>query len=152
MRTHIVMTWIIMKTVVAVLIVAGTACAQNLELSPQQISEGAKNVRLKVQRTDGRPFASQSRASLSVGIAFGPKLVMFDAKPDRLLSPQSLTVTIKDAGTTWSPAPRAGDNLLVAVYLNKRPVTTATLLPVVGGRSESVSPRTQRLILPLNTR
>jgi hypothetical protein len=74
-----------------------------------------------------------------VGIAFGTKLVMFDAKPDRPKSPQALTVVLKDPGANWSQAPREGDDLLVAVYMNKRPITAATPLPVVGGRSQSAS-------------
>jgi hypothetical protein len=113
--------------------------AQNLSLVPPQIPEGAKTIRLRVRRADGRPFTSQPNPVLSVGIAFGTKLVMFDAKPDRPRSPQALTVILKDPGSNWSRAPREGDDLLVAVYLNKRPITAATPLPVVGGRSQSVS-------------
>ncbi|HEU4388389.1 MAG TPA: hypothetical protein VFV34_11370 [Blastocatellia bacterium] len=124
-------------TTLLTLTFTGAADAQNLTLSPREIPEGAKNFRITIERADRRPFTTRSNALLSVGIAFGTKLVIFDAKPDRPQSPQSLTVVIKDASTAWSQAPRAGDNLLVAVYLNKSPVTAATQLPVVGRMSQS---------------
>jgi hypothetical protein len=115
------------------------ARAQDITLTPRQIAEGARNVRLRIERADGRPFTANSDGVLSVGIAFGRTLVMFDAKPDRPGSPRILTVTIRDTSTAWSPAPRAGDNLLIAVYLNKRPITTAVPLAIVSARSQSTS-------------
>ena len=139
MRMHRVAPRTIGMTPFAMLLVVSAGYAQNLILNPQEISENAKNVRLRVQRADGRPFTTKPKAVLSVGIAFGTKLVMFEAKPDRTQSPQSLTVILRDTEATWSPAPRAGDNLLVAVYLDMRPCTTATPLHVVGSsRSNSL--------------
>ncbi|MCI0485205.1 MAG: hypothetical protein L0229_01125 [Blastocatellia bacterium] len=120
----------------------GKARAQNLTLAPHEIPEGAKSVRLKVQRVDGQPFTEQSDGVLSVGIAYGTKLFMFEAKPDRPESPRVLIVIIKDLALAWSPAPRAGDELLVAVYLNKRPITAAASLSVVGPAQPSSSRET----------
>ena len=144
MRIYFVVARTIMLVLLQMLLIASAAHAQNLALSPREIPEGTKNFPVRVQRADGRPFTSRPNAVLSVGIAFGTKLVMLEAKPDRPQSPQALTVIIKDASTTWTQAPRAGDNLLVAVYLQKSPITAATPLPVVARTSQSASSRIRR--------
>jgi hypothetical protein len=121
------------------LLLVSVAHAQELTLTPHEIPEGAKNIRLRVQRTDGRSFTSQPSTTLSVGIAFGTTLVMFAAKPDRPRGAQSLTVFVKDPGLTWQEVPRAGDKFLVAVYLNKSPITAATTLHVIGNGPQSTT-------------
>ena len=146
MNTRFIGGRAIVSALLLVICEAGAARAQNLTLAPHEIPERAKGVRLKVRRVDGQPFTEQSDGLLSVGIAYGTKLVMFEAKPDRLQSPRVLIVIIKDLALAWSPAPRAGDELLVAVYLNKRPITAAASLSVAGPaqpssfRADNLSP------------
>jgi hypothetical protein len=108
-----------------------SAYGQSIVLSPGETPEGATKFSLRVRRADGEPFVTDSRVIPSVGIAFGPNLVMVKATPDRAKAPRSLIVTIEDLAEIWNPAPRIGDNLLVAVYLKKKPITAAAILPVV---------------------
>jgi hypothetical protein len=106
--------------------------SRSIVLTPKELPQGAKNVTLKIQRADGQPFTLEPNVELSVGIAFGTKLAMLATSADQPRSRRVLTALIKDLDALWSPAPRAGDELLVAVYINKRPVTAAASLRVAG--------------------
>jgi hypothetical protein len=112
------------------LLVGGAGRPKAIVLNHDEVAEGAKNFHFTIKRTDGRPFTTQPSPPLWVGIAFGTELIKFKPTPDQRRFPRVLTVEIEDLDAGWIQAPRAGDNLLVAVYLGNKPITAATNLSV----------------------
>jgi len=113
------------------LLLAAAAAAQDLELRPAAIGESARDVRLQVVRADGRPFCAGPTCRPWVGVGFA-RLHRLRPKAAPSGRPVALTVRLSGVGAFGDPPPRAGDALLVVVYVGERPVAAPARLRIIG--------------------